>query len=128
MLEATVLAVQMSKLSSVTMSPTAARAASNRPSSKRPSANDAHKQLMFSHVEVIPDNPSKSTVPNTGAVRHSSSKLKRSPTPVLTSLTELTNAHFHQLSTVWNESKLPSFESDKRAIAATRRGDDPFDF
>lgn len=103
-------------------------------SSKRPVKHQSsNKQLHFSTVEEIPDLPctfkTPKATPRAIPARHSSSKLKRSPTPVLTSLTELTNAHFHQLSSVWHETTLPSFESDKRAIAESRRGEkDPFDF
>ena len=88
------------------------------------------KDVVFGSVEVIPDFPG----PKSGRGKPSSSlrvagyKLKRSPTPVLTSLTDLTNAHLSQLSGVWNEKNLPNFEADKRSIAATRQEMDPFDF
>lgn len=60
----------------------------------------------------------------------SGGKLKRSPTPVLTSLTELTNAHLDQLQKVWKEKWVPGFEEDRKEIMESRkeRKRDPFDF
>lgn len=98
-------------------------------SSKRPKKE---RRLVFTHEEIIPDSPYYSkAIPNLTSVRSisSSSQIRRSPTPVLTSLTELANAHVHQLSSIWKEQSVPSIETDKRSIAATRRGEkDPFDF
>ena len=93
--------------------------------SRSSSKKSMDKDVMFGSVEVIPDTPSAL---NGLSNRRSGSKLKRSPTPVLTSLTDLTKAHLTQLSSVWNEKNLPTFESDKSSIAATREGKDPFDF
>lgn len=90
------------------------------------------RRLVFTHEEIIPDSPYYSkAIPNLTSVRSTSSgsQIRRSPTPVLTSLTELANAHVHQLSSIWKEKSVPSLETDKRAIAATRREEkDPFDF
>lgn len=125
-------------LSAASMPPSSSSSHPSASSAPRRSSgrNASVKRLSFSHVEVIPEvipESSKTFRGSIGAIRHSSSKLKRSPTPVLTSLTEMTTAHFHQLSAIWNETSLPSFESDKRDIAATRRSfgrkeKDPFDF
>lgn len=107
--------------------PNAPEAPPSSSSHRRAGRRRSDKQVVFSHEEVVPDK--NSSQPATRAVRHPTSKIKRSPTPVLTSITELTNAHFHQLAGVWRERKLPSFDADKRSIAASRKEQkDPFDF
>ncbi|PXF40231.1 hypothetical protein BWQ96_10069 [Gracilariopsis chorda] len=95
-----------------------------------------NKSLEFGRVEVIPDvacNSAHSSPSCVQPVAPPSSlvgyKLRRSPTPVLTSLSDLAHAHLSQLSTVWQETCVPSLEQDKRDIAASRDDkDDPFDF
>lgn len=97
-------------------------------SSKR---DNNERRLVFTHEEIIPDIPYHSrSPPSLKSVRSTSSRsqIRRSPTPVLTSLTELANAHAHQLSCIWKEQSVPSIETDKRSIAATRGAKDPFDF
>jgi len=104
---------------------------------KQPRQPRSHKNLVFGGVELIPElgaaMPSGSKTPSSSSRDGSQAttprtKLRRSPTPVLTSLTDLTNAHIAQLSSVWNEKKLPNFEADRQAIAASRNDKDPFDF
>eukprot|EP00177_Eucheuma_denticulatum_P000837 GFKZ01001509.1.p1 GENE.GFKZ01001509.1~~GFKZ01001509.1.p1 ORF type:complete len:138 (+),score=30.22 GFKZ01001509.1:24-416(+) len=114
-----------------------------RPPTKRPHLppRNPKKELNFGPVEIIadaatPKSSSKSTSSSSSPGPSSSAhyraiggKLRRSPTPVLTSLADLTRAHLSQLERVWKETNLPAFEADKRAIAATRAAaDDPFDF
>ncbi|CAN8067969.1 unnamed protein product [Agarophyton chilense] len=100
------------------------------------SAKRRHKkEIAFGAVEVIPD-AAACIAPAASPSASSSSlssecgyKLRRSPTPVLTSLTDLTHAHLFQLASVWQEASVPSFEQDRRDIAASRpRKPDPFDF
>lgn len=125
---------------------TSSSKAQKRPSRPRPRptvSRPQKKELAFGPVEVICDSttpkssssrPNPPSVAPTSASRKFGGRLRRSPTPVLTSLNELTDAHLTQLSTVWQwrDDELPTFETDKRSIAATRAGKDnkpdPFDF
>lgn len=117
----------------------------SRAPNKRPHLppRNPKKELNFGPVEVIADatTPKPTSIPSSSSSSPSSGpsssaqfraiggKLRRSPTPVLTNLSDLTKAHLTQLERVWKETNLPAFEADKRAIAATRAAaDDPFDF
>lgn len=106
-----------------------------RPPAKHP--RTLQKNLVFGPVELIPElgaaTPPGAKTPSTSSRENSQpttprTRLRRSPTPVLTSLTDLTNAHIAQLASVWNEKKLPSFEEDRQEIADSRNDKDPFDF
>lgn len=88
-----------------------------------------NRSVVFTHEEVIPDYPSSSkSIRRVIGVRMSSSKIKRSPTP-LSSLSDLANDHTYQLSSLWREHTLNTLEIDKNGSIETGRGEnDPFDF